>query len=482
MVLTKLKAHVSHHVVAVLAIGALVPLSAKAQEVPVFTPASAWSVGTTELSSIRGLKGMKLPCVVSNEFDNGYVVRFSGGGQQLLAMAVDFRQDAFEKGKKYKAIVTVGRSYIKQADATAFSASTLIFNLRPLDGFYGAIRNATSMEIDIDGNVMIFNLGRLGGALPGLEKCYSGAGAPVIKPPGETQTAVVGSDLPAMPVTPVEKSSAPMLKTLDDIVQGSEQMETGKAPDAKSLAKNSIKTPRGPEEGLRTTAPRQGVTEPPPVLPTISRADASPAPIPAAPVPLTPAPRADGQQNPVWEAKAGEDLKIVLSRWADRAGYDLQWQADQEGRVAQDIKLSGSFEEAVGQLLAESGAVGGISGHIQTPEGSQKEIAASKDMTPMPSAPVPSSTPAFQSQWDAPAGASLQTVLRQWSGSAGIKLLWNSAQDFPLRNPVRASGTFESAVQSLLDQYENERVRPLGQLNIDPETGQRTLMIDTGRS
>ncbi len=38
--------------------------------------------------------------------------------------------------------------------------------------------------------------------------------------------------------------------------------------------------------------------------------------------------------------------------------------------------------------------------------------------------------------------------------------------------------SFEQAVQSLLDQYNNDPSRPVAQLNIDPDTGQRTLLMN----
>ncbi len=50
----------------------------------------------------------------------------------------------------------------------------------------------------------------------------------------------------------------------------------------------------------------------------------------------------------------------------------------------------------------------------------------------------------------------------------------------PVKKPINVSGSYEEAVQTLLDQYMDDSRRPVGQLNIDPETGARTLLMNSG--
>jgi hypothetical protein len=53
----------------------------------------------------------------------------------------------------------------------------------------------------------------------------------------------------------------------------------------------------------------------------------------------------------------------------------------------------------------------------------------------------------------------------------------------PVKSPVQVNGSYESALQNLLDQYgAGDSQRPVGQLNIDPETGQRTLLMNLDKS
>ncbi|PZQ48094.1 MAG: hypothetical protein DI551_02140 [Micavibrio aeruginosavorus] len=469
-----LKATVSRPVLLALALCSLVSIPALAQDAPppVFTPASGWTVGASQVSNVRGLKGIKLPCVASTEYDNGFVVRFSGGGGQILAMAVDFRQNVFTQGKKYNAMLSVGESYAKQVSASAFTGSTLIFNLRPLGDFYSVSKNAPGIEIDIEGNKMGFSLGQLAKAYADLESCYTGGNAQPVPPIGEGVRSAS-----AQPVPAVEKPAA--LSPMPPKIAANETNDV--APNAPTplptMAGKNL--PKSFKDIVQNDS-----AKPDPIAPRISRAEAS-AIAPRAPLAMPPSAPTPVVAATVWDAKAGEDMRAVLSRWASRAGYDLDWQSTQNGRVAQDLKLNGSFEDAVSQLLAENSAATGMDAHVETATGDRKDLgsilaqSASAPMAPAV-APIQAAIPAYRTSWTAPAGANLQAVLDDWAAKAGVSIVWQSYENFPVKKAVSVNGSFEEAVQSLLDQYGSDSRRPLGQLNIDPSTGARTLLMDAG--
>lgn len=534
MMFKSLKAHASRHVLLTLAVAMMIPGSAAFAQTkaPVFTPAAGWQVNAGQLSQVRGLKQMKLPCVLSTEYDNGYVVRFSGGGNEMLALAIDFRQDVFKQGRQYDAMISLGGSYVKQVKASAFSQSTLIFNLRPLPDFYNAAQNGGEMEIEIDGNIMKFALGRIGAAYPQLEGCYKGEEAAPVKPittqtaskapvaAVESEAVDVAEVAAPQPLLPEDVAAKPLPRNFNDIVRNADaENETPTQRMKLSSAQprpERISAPKQPAQSAESEKPAN-VT---PRANTVSRAEpAVPAAKPAAPamaaapVSITPEPAAPASESmavaqvssktveaapvappvkavpPVavqkpahWEAKAGEDMKIVLSRWAERAGYDLEWQSDQNGKVAQDVKVSGSFEDAVGQLLAENSAATGIGAHVETTQGAKKDLGPKVSRVaaePAPSAPpVKASIPALHEEWSAAPGSNIQTVLNQWSSKAGVAIVWQSYMNVSVKQPLNVTGTYEQAVHSLLDQYMNDSRRPIGQLNIDPETGARTLLMD----
>lgn len=430
MHLKSLKACASRSVLAGLAVCTLISAPAYAAA-PIFIPASEWKVGATQLSNVRGLENMKMPCVLSNEFDNGYVVRFSGGGQQMLALAIDFRQDVFHQGRKYNAMISVGDDYVKQVEATAFTTSTLIFNLRPIGDFYATIKDATQMGLDVDGNAMTFSLGDFKGSYGDFEACYAGTKKlQTIEPMMNAK-----GDMPRVPAPTVETAAntpqsilpppvenKPMPQSFDEIVRNADAAKT------------------------------------PVAVPSMRMAN----------VPVT-----------TWNAKAGEDIRAVLARWSQNAGYDLEWQSDQGGVVAQDVTLRGSFEEAVSQLMAENAAAMGMSARIDSNAGSKSIQHTSNDtsLTPDP-VPAVATTPVLaKDEWQAAPGRNIQSVIDQWGGRAGVAIVWQDYMSVAVKSPVNVKGGFEDAIQALLDQYGTEQNRPVGQLNIDPKTGQKTLLM-----
>ena len=366
----------------------------------VFQPATPWQAGHAQIEGLRGLENMGLPCVLFVQYDNGFVVRFSGGGGAIQAMAIDFRQDVFRAGRKYNVMLSIDEHYSKQVSGTAFSASTMIFNLRAIPDFYERAKKAQQMELDIADNAMSFSLAGFSAGAQSLERCYDG---------GKASEAPVQE---AQEFTPPSRSLPQNFK--DIVAQG-----------------NAANGARG--------------------------GDATGAPISIIP-----------RDVPKWNAAKGEDIRTVLNRWADRAGYDLKWQAAQNGIVGSDVALDGTFEEAVSRLLAMNKGPSALQSRVEN---------------------VPAGSAAPQSRgaggntgstWAAPAGADLQSVLQSWAWRAGVKLVWNSNARMAVSQAVNESGEFERAVQTLLDQYQSSSPRPTGRLNRDPATGERTLTITTG--
>lgn len=54
----------------------------------------------------------------------------------------------------------------------------------------------------------------------------------------------------------------------------------------------------------------------------------------------------------MWDIRKGETLRGGLNRWVAKAGWNyLAWQSKKEFPIVVDIKVSGSFQEAVSQVL-----------------------------------------------------------------------------------------------------------------------------------
>ena len=57
--------------------------------------------------------------------------------------------------------------------------------------------------------------------------------------------------------------------------------------------------------------------------------------------------------NRVWSARQGDSLKDVIRSWADSADVALVWTASQDYTVGTPLKIQGSFDEAVMDVLSE---------------------------------------------------------------------------------------------------------------------------------
>ena len=55
--------------------------------------------------------------------------------------------------------------------------------------------------------------------------------------------------------------------------------------------------------------------------------------------------------------------------------------------------------------------------------------------------------------WSALEGTSLRDVLEQWGSDAGVHLVWQTEQNFPLPEAIKKKGKFEEAVMDALAQY-----------------------------
>ena len=73
-------------------------------------------------------------------------------------------------------------------------------------------------------------------------------------------------------------------------------------------------------------------------------------------------------------------------------------------------------------------------------------------------------------------------MLDRWAQQVGIGIVWKASINAPVKQNLTMTGPFEAAVQVLLDQYMDDSVRPVGELNTDPQTGARTLTIDMDRT
>lgn len=431
--------------------GLSAPVTAHAQAqpgaIPEFVPSSPWVVGETGLSEVRGVSGLKLPCMMVNQFDNGFIMRLAGGGNNLSAMAIDFRQPIFAKGRRYGAALYTDTGFHATVQGTAFNDATLIFNLRDAGDVYSALKAGRILGLSIGNNDMRFSLSNITQGLDNLEGCFSGAvPAPSVQQATQqatNQASQGADDMSAMPSFDQQPTS------LADI----------QSQSAAHSAGNEVYIKRGEK------LPR-GVT---------SHMGASPAQM--------------ATQSGTWQAQAGENIQTVLSRWADVAGVELNWNASGDGQVAQDFAHNGNFNDAVTALLSENAAASGLRSNFDDGAGARANAPTYVSHAPTPLTPAPPravSAPNGQfatgGRWMAPKGGSLQAVLEQWASKAGVELLWYANSGYIIKDNINQGGAFETALQSLLESYASDNNRPAARLNTDPGTGRKVLVVESDRT
>ncbi|MEZ5813735.1 MAG: TcpQ domain-containing protein [Alphaproteobacteria bacterium] len=79
--------------------------------------------------------------------------------------------------------------------------------------------------------------------------------------------------------------------------------------------------------------------------------------------------------------------------------------------------------------------------------------------------------------WSAAGGANMRQVLQGWAKREGAGLVWDSGNEFAVLESLEIRGPFHSAVKTLLDQYQDSEVRPVATLHIDPQNGEKTLVV-----
>jgi len=398
----------------------------KANVIPQFIPASGWLVKPALMVEDRNLQNIKIPCMMMVEYDNGFTLRLSGGNAQLLAMAIDFRQDVFVRGKKYHSTFLVDGASVGGVKATAFDDNVLIFNARKMEGIYQRLQNAQKLTLDVEGNQFHFTLGNIGEAFTRLERCYA----------GDRVESSAGKPMP------VGLHNAPMKD-------------------------NAL-----PDTSTDWQETRSAVSQMP--------HDTS--------MPASQPRRAKPVQ--VWKAKAGYSIKDTLQRWSNQADVELHWQASISGIVVEDMSMTGSFEEAVQSLLAQNAAATGLQADM-IGGGMQSTSRSPQPLMPVsiaPERPRVSMAPrerakglASSSRWSVPAGSNLRRVLEVWSRKEGVELFWNANQAFAVKNAVSNNSGYTQALEELMGQYVDDPIRPIANLNTDPDTGRRILIIQSSR-
>lgn len=189
-------------------------------------------------------------------------------------------------------------------------------------------------------------------------------------------------------------------------------------------------------------------------------------------------------------------------------GESISWEGGKSwDQVLNDalrpVGASARIDVAKKEITIMSGSSGGVvpaaytapAPQVQAPRPPVAPAAAPAQIAPMPvAAPVQEIAPLMAAPpvaiptvldtkavnvWQAERGMTLRKILEDWSMRAGVELFWSSDYDYPVSSSVRISGTFEDAVQTLLNGLRDAQPRPVGRLHPNLPDGPSVLVVET---
>lgn len=177
---------------------------AKAPEV-YFYPSQTWAVGQADNT-----------CSIRSQFNNGFILNFTGGGQWVKDLHVNFRQNVFKQGAGYDVRVSVPGIADKTLKAQALNGEELVLDLKGQKDLYQEIRKSAVLDLFIEQNNFRFYLTGFTNSAGEFERCMSGAkdmgvtvaSIPEFDAPAQTAPEPVEAEQLVAKLSPEQKASA----------------------------------------------------------------------------------------------------------------------------------------------------------------------------------------------------------------------------------------------------------------------------------
>lgn len=412
-------------------------------------PSSAWLVGPASMSAAGAGGVAGIPCIVTNQFNNGYSFRFSGGGDRLLAVAIDIGQPTLTKGQDYDVEIDVPGEFFQLVSASAHDDRTLLISLKNMPDVYAALKKARNVAIRVqDGPSAEFVMVGLSEGFKRMESCYNGGGDGAPSAPSQRE------------------AKAPLPAGVFEI---------------KSTSGDKIVMP---------DAPIPAMDAPAPALPPVTAGAAVPPMAPTGEMgALTPMP---GEQG------GGVSGDVVsIEKLLDRA-------ADDNARAyaeAAGILAKAKQGENTGRALAAKGieptpAAPAVeekvkevsSGHALAGSWADPTVKRANpsdivrgDVAARTASGASSNTAPGQ-RWAAVKGQDLRSTIESWGAQQGLQVIWMADSPYTVQRSVSFQGPLTGALSRLLEQFSNETERPVGRIYNDPTLNGQVLVVESDRA
>jgi len=469
----------------------LLPFASLRAESDIYVPTSGWLVGPAQMGGGEAAKPGTMPCVMANQFNNGFVFRFSGGGQQILAAAVDFRQRVFTPGQRYDIGFIFGEDAHFAISGEAYDEATLIVNAQRQERFYEALQQARVMRLAISGKQMEFAMLGIRDGLSRMENCY--------QPTATQQQVPLTAGVRSIGATGAQ-GSLPQIGARK--AGHHEQAQAQAAPPRGGGSMSFMQPGTNLPDSMPVTHNPQAAVDPAP--------DSALPQVPAAASGVTEAGGAGApgieslfdsilgraaQQVATLQPEAG-DAALTASPQRARAdagaaqpattpfvstGVPLarNWAQPGNNVAGQAVPAQSQQQQQQQVATAPAGAFALPFGlQRPQPQGPQHAVPRPYPGTAPSPAPAAAQAAPAEQKWQALKGASLRETLDNWTRTAQVRLIWAAAQEFPVKDSVSIRGSLETGVLNLLNLYARDSQKPVGRVYYDPATGQKVLLIE----
>jgi hypothetical protein len=348
------KLHIAITMAALLSFNAQ-NVSAQDTKNALFLPTSAWLVGP---AAFQGLPNdVKVPCVMTNQFDNGYNLRISGTDTNIMAVAVDFRRQLFEKGQSYDLGFKIG-TFERILSSTAHDETTLVVNTDQSEEMRSAMHDGKRLVVTFGKTGLPFSLAGARDGLSRMASCYSGARVIENEPSG--QNHAVSPSVEPIPIpqisatglTPKPEGQAENVSEasaeLDNTATNADDNVGALLDSFLENAENEAKTTQTTEQvqsnqqvdKVARSFPDESLERPKVVMDTSTNIEPRNIPL-----------SAPGAMK--WEAQQGGNLKDVLNIWTSHKKVGLLWGVTTDYYLPRPFYFEGRFEDAVRALMME---------------------------------------------------------------------------------------------------------------------------------
>lgn len=364
------------------------PFVAQAQDVThMLMPSNAWLVGPTTLAEGSDVQAAGVPCLMVTSFSNNYEVRISGGGQQIMAMALNFREKNFKPGESYLMTLSFSEEGGFEVAAQAFSEDTLVVGLSQEPEFYKRLTESESLYITLGEAKMQFSLLGVPQGLKRLEQCFQPSAADV--------RAAISSEAVDDGVAEggLQTLGDGEIEALRDMVAGEENASAATDVTAEAIPDALPAIPEAAAEPAPATTASPAVEQKQvqdlrKVADTPPSHEARPRDILA---PANKTVTAAEAVNPrmQWRVMKGGGLEGVLGVWSQSVNMRLIWKTDQSYSVPQSLSMQGTFEEVVQAVLEQFPADGPRPvGKIYLDPSSRQKVLLIETVVPAQQMPV----------------------------------------------------------------------------------------------